>query len=164
MQSLPAEIGNLRNLQNLNLSYNQLQSLPAEIGNLINLKKLDLAINKLQSLPAEIGNLINLEKLDLYFNELCGLPNTILLIKKSLLIGTSSYDFNNIFFQNEILIFTYLKKGITNLPFNTKEIWLKKDINEHPLIYLEDINEYGLIKDIKECKFKLPFDCKIIYF
>ena len=53
ISSLPAEIGNLINLQELCLSYNQLSLLPAEIGNLINLKELLLNHNQLSLLPAD---------------------------------------------------------------------------------------------------------------
>lgn len=55
--SLPAEIGNLSNLNYLSLSYNQLGQLSPEIGNLSSLEGLDLAHNQLSSLPSEIGNL-----------------------------------------------------------------------------------------------------------
>ena len=47
---LPAEIGNLTNLQRLYLDGNALSSLPSEIGNLTNLQWLDLGGNALSSL------------------------------------------------------------------------------------------------------------------
>ena len=53
------------NKKKLFLSYNQLQSLPAEIGNLRNLQYLYLYNNKLQSLPSEFLNI----KEKLIFNE-----------------------------------------------------------------------------------------------
>ena len=53
---LPPEIGNLTNLQKLELEYNQLTSLPPEIGNLTNLQQLSVSDNQLTSLPSEIGN------------------------------------------------------------------------------------------------------------
>ena len=46
LTSLPVEIGNLVNLQHLNLENNQLTSLPVEIGNLVNLQQLYLGINQ----------------------------------------------------------------------------------------------------------------------
>ena len=49
------------NLKKLSLQDNKLQSLPTEIGNLRNLQQLYLSNNQIQSLPAEIGNLINLQ-------------------------------------------------------------------------------------------------------
>ena len=63
LTSLPKEIGNLVNLRELDLNYNQLTSLPKEIGSLVNLEELYLDFNQLTSLPKEIGNLINLRKI-----------------------------------------------------------------------------------------------------
>ncbi len=75
--SLPAEIGNLFHLNSLILAVNELTNLPAEIGNLANLEILDLEFNGLSSLPAEIGGLTNLENLNLRYNGLTSLPNSI---------------------------------------------------------------------------------------
>jgi len=57
---LPAEIGQLANLQTLKLSHNQLTSLPESIGQLTNLQSLELSQNELTSLPDSIGQLTNL--------------------------------------------------------------------------------------------------------
>jgi Leucine-rich repeat (LRR) protein len=54
--------------------YKHLIKLPAEIGNLINLEILSLINNNLTSLPAEIGNLFNLQQLNLCYNQLTSLP------------------------------------------------------------------------------------------
>lgn len=54
---LPPEIGQLHQLQLLNLEKNELSSLPAEIGQLQQLQKLFLGKNQLKSLPPEIGQL-----------------------------------------------------------------------------------------------------------
>jgi len=64
--SIPSEIGNLTNLEELIL-HQQLQSpdsILSEIVKLTKLKKLDLILNnqKLTEIPPEIGNLINLEE------------------------------------------------------------------------------------------------------
>ena len=58
--AVPAEIGQLTSLRQLNLDGNQLTSLPAEIGQLTSLTRLDLHGNQLTSLPAEIGQLTSL--------------------------------------------------------------------------------------------------------
>jgi len=72
--SIPAELGNLTNLQELSLYYNQLtDSIPAELGNLTNLRELSLYYNQLTgSIPAELGNLTNLQELYLDGNQLTG--------------------------------------------------------------------------------------------
>ena len=80
MGSIPPEIGNLTNLEKLDLRINQLTgSIPPEIGNLTNLTLLDLSENQLTgSIPPEIGNLTNLEYLLLHSNQLTGkIPKSI---------------------------------------------------------------------------------------
>ena len=71
---IPPQIGNLTNLQVLDLRSNQLSgSIPPEIGNLTNLQRLDLGSNRLSgSIPSEIGNLRDLRVLDLWVNRLSG--------------------------------------------------------------------------------------------
>jgi hypothetical protein len=72
--TLPPEIGNLYNLEHLELYDNNLSSIPPEIGNLYNLQQLYLSGNNLTSVPYEIGNLHNLTSLDLSFNDLTDIP------------------------------------------------------------------------------------------
>jgi Leucine-rich repeat (LRR) protein len=67
-KSLPSEVGQLTNLTELDLDYNELTSLPPEIGQLINLTELDLRGNELTSLPLEITQLTQLKRLDLKHN------------------------------------------------------------------------------------------------
>jgi hypothetical protein len=71
---IPSELGNLNNLQELYMFTNQLSgSIPLELGNLRNLKSMSLVENELTgSLPPELGNLSNLESLYLQFNQLTG--------------------------------------------------------------------------------------------
>jgi Leucine-rich repeat (LRR) protein len=78
--TLPSQIGQLINLQTLDVSNNELTgSLPTEIGQLINLQTLDAYGNQLTgSLPTEIGELANLQYFDVSWNQLTGsLPTQI---------------------------------------------------------------------------------------
>lgn len=65
---LPPDIGHMRALTVLDLSFNDLDSLPAEIGMLTHLKKLLLYGNNLRDLPFEIGSLFKLEVLGVVGN------------------------------------------------------------------------------------------------
>ncbi|QKQ73750.1 COR domain-containing protein [Nostoc sp. TCL240-02] len=75
LTTLPAEIGQLTDLQTLNLRSNQLSSLPPEFGQLTNLQTLNLDSNRLSSLPPEFGQLTNLQSLHLDLNQLSSLPS-----------------------------------------------------------------------------------------
>jgi Leucine-rich repeat (LRR) protein len=71
---IPPETVSLTKLQTLNFSDNQLSgSIPSEIGNLTSLNYLDLGYNQLEGkIPSEIWNLKNLEELLLSQNQLTG--------------------------------------------------------------------------------------------
>ena len=72
--SIPAELGNLPNLEWLLLESNQLSGeIPPELGNLSNLESLRLGSNQLTGeIPPELGNLSSLQSLSLYSNKLSG--------------------------------------------------------------------------------------------
>ena len=90
--SIPAALGNLSNLEELNLSFNPLSGeIPKELGNLFNLKTLWLVGNPLSmpvnqlsgALPSELGNLTKLEVLILNYNQLSGaLPQSLTRLTK----------------------------------------------------------------------------------
>ena len=72
--NIPGELGDLSNLRLLNLLSNQLTgNIPGELGNLSSLQGLSLASNQLTgSIPSELGDLSNLQGLDLARNQLTG--------------------------------------------------------------------------------------------
>ena len=74
---MPVEIGQLSNLQSLNLSYNQLSQLPTELVQLSSLQSLNLSWTQLSQIPTEIGELANLQSLSLSGNKLSHLPTEI---------------------------------------------------------------------------------------
>jgi hypothetical protein len=59
-------------------------------------------------------------------------------------MNESSYQINNLNMDAQILIFSYLKKKLINLPISLKEIWIK---NGNPNI-----------------EHKLPFNCELKYY
>ncbi|XP_020211093.1 probable leucine-rich repeat receptor-like protein kinase At1g35710 [Cajanus cajan] len=72
--TIPPEIGNLRKLTHLDLSYNYLQGeIPPSLGNLIKLESLTIYSNNIQgSIPRELLFLQNLNELDLSYNYISG--------------------------------------------------------------------------------------------
>jgi C-terminal of Roc, COR, domain/Ras of Complex, Roc, domain of DAPkinase/Leucine rich repeat len=74
---LPESLGQLSNLQKLELSSNQLKTLPESLGQLSNLQKLNLSSNPLMTLPESLGQLSNLQELYLYNNQLIMLPESL---------------------------------------------------------------------------------------
>ena len=73
-RSIPPELGNLADLQVLDLGNNRLSgSIPKELGNLANLQMLRLYNNRLSGeIPPELGNLVNLHTLYLNWNKFTG--------------------------------------------------------------------------------------------
>ena len=71
---IPPELGNLSNLQSLNLWGNQLTGeIPTELGSLSNLRSLYLEGNQLTgAIPNELENLADLRSLNLWGNQLTG--------------------------------------------------------------------------------------------
>ena len=72
--TIPSELGNLVNLRELSLGGHQLTGrIPVELGNLVNLRALNLGDNQLTGgIPAELGSLANLRELYLNGNQLTG--------------------------------------------------------------------------------------------
>ncbi len=74
IETLPSNIGLLRNLQTLIADCNKLIELPVSIGSCMQLRLLSLAENQLKVLPDEIGRLSSLKVLNLNSNLISYLP------------------------------------------------------------------------------------------
>ncbi|ATB43525.1 hypothetical protein CYFUS_009005 [Cystobacter fuscus] len=82
LKQLPGELGQLRKLKKLDLSFNrELRSLPPEVGQLQELESLNLKNTGLTSLPEELGRLERLTFLDLQATELKSLPACLFQMK-----------------------------------------------------------------------------------
>ena len=82
LTTLPDFLGQLRRLQLLNLSENEVTVLPESICNLTNLKVLNLTRNRLKVLPNNINKLKSLGILALGGNDLLKLPESLTKLKK----------------------------------------------------------------------------------
>jgi len=72
--TIPVEIGNFSNLDDLNLTNNPLSgSIPPEIGNLTNLRVFRCWDNQLTgNIPPELGQCVNLETLQIFATQISG--------------------------------------------------------------------------------------------
>ena len=77
LKNLPDSMGEISNLEILDLSHNFLEILPSTLGQLQNLKVLDLSHNLIKSLPTEIGNCAKLSSLIAVKNLICTLPKSL---------------------------------------------------------------------------------------
>lgn len=74
VNEIPAEIGNLANLEELYLEGKDISVVPPTIGNLQKLTHLAISKTNISTLPPEIGKLKNLISLDLSQNKLASFP------------------------------------------------------------------------------------------
>jgi hypothetical protein len=82
LREVPDSIGELKNLDHLELAGNQLTELPVSIGNLTKLDIIGLSNNHFETLPASFGNLASLEWLPLGYNQLRVLPESLVELAK----------------------------------------------------------------------------------
>lgn len=79
LTTLGAEVVSaLRELRKLNLSHNQLPALPAQLGALAHLEELDVSFNRLAHLPDSFSCLNHLRTLDVDHNQLTAFPQQLL--------------------------------------------------------------------------------------
>ena len=81
---LPPEIGHLKNLEELDISFNKLKTLPSEISSLVALRHLRAENNKLAELPSGLACLPNLNSIDVAHNKLTSLESLQLASMTSL--------------------------------------------------------------------------------
>ena len=80
--ALPMSVGELKNLQSLDLHRTGITFLPDSIGNLSNLRTITLEDSPISTLPDSIGKLSNLVEIHAYGSSLAALPDTIGNLKK----------------------------------------------------------------------------------
>jgi len=103
--TIPENIGKLKKLEILDVSYNNLISLPKAIGDLESLKFLYLNYNLITSIPDEIGNLKNLIHTNLSHNEIINIPSSLGNLE----------NLEELYLESN-LIDDYLPESLNNLP------------------------------------------------
>ncbi|HEV2803623.1 MAG TPA: COR domain-containing protein [Chthoniobacterales bacterium] len=90
LTALPESLSQLTQLQSLNLSSNQLTALPKSLSELTQLQSLDLSRNQLTIVPKSLGELTQLQTLDLSNNQLTVLPESLGQLTKLQTLNLSS--------------------------------------------------------------------------
>lgn len=134
ISSLPDDINLLRNLSILVLTSNNLKSLPNNIGDLSNLFMLVLDYNELESLPDSIGNLENLQILILNDNNLKSLPESLgeLQLLDTLVLYRNNFTKipDSIGNLSSLMIFSISENNLIDVPeekFNLLNTFLSLD-------------------------------------
>ena len=77
VKTLPGTIGNLQNLEELDLGRNRIKSIPSQIASLQKLRRLALDYNEIHELPSFVGSLKNLQELSVCGNGGIKLPKSL---------------------------------------------------------------------------------------
>lgn len=93
LTTLPESLGNIQNLQYLDVKNNRLTVMPDAISRLINSIFLDLSNNQITKLSDTIGNLIKLKFLNLNHNKLESLPQSVAQLKSLKFLNLNSNAF-----------------------------------------------------------------------
>ncbi|MCU0667682.1 MAG: ATP-binding protein, partial [Patescibacteria group bacterium] len=142
LENLPPEIGQLHNLQALFLGCNRLAALPPEIGGLVNLQLLYVMCNyRLENLPGEIGQLRNLQTLNLKSNNLKALPTEFWQLKNLQNLSLSNNQFKTL--SSEIGQLTKLQKSLVDKAYESNERQLDT-INEMLFVARADAGELNI--------------------
>ncbi|XP_047459292.1 leucine-rich repeat-containing protein 18 [Mugil cephalus] len=152
IQKLPDNIGNFQSLRWLDLHSNKIESVPESIGNLVGLTHLNLSNNRLTSmgLPSTLGSLTSLKTLNLGMNQLDALPHTMATLHSLQELGL----FDNLF----ITLPEFVKVLRSHSKVNVKRnpIWYAQGDGQSKSELEEDlylVHESSLCKTcLKRCK------------
>lgn len=130
--NIPKEIGNLINLQSLQLFSNEIDKIPIEISNLSNLRDLFLGQNYITEIPIEIFNLPSLQFLWLEGNQINTIPKEI----------SASSNLQTLYLNDNYI--SEIPKEISNLS-NLRTLWLQ---NNQITTIPKEISNLSNLKDL----------------
>src|ERR1022692_484455 len=96
LTELPESLGQLTQLQSLDLSNNQLTMLPEWLCQLTQLQSLNLSRNQFKAVPESLGRLAQLQSLDLSDNQLATLPEWLCQLTQLQSLNLSKNQFKGV--------------------------------------------------------------------
>jgi Leucine-rich repeat (LRR) protein len=154
--TLPEIVSKMTNLQELNLSMNSLSKL-SEIGNLRQLQVLNIGMNKFTTFPIEITSYTNLKVLDLWWNDIQTLPDEFFNNNTQLeeLNMTSMFEFDFRTNLSKIHSFKRLKRlnlGNNQIPELTIQFDRLENLEVFSYISQDTIDLSKLCVELAKCK------------
>jgi Leucine-rich repeat (LRR) protein len=154
--TLPEIVSKMTNLQELNLSMNSLSKL-SEIGNLRQLQVLNIGMNKFTTFPIEITSYTNLKVLDLWWNDIQTLPDEFFNNNTQLeeLNMTSMFEFDFRTNLSKIHSFKRLKRlnlGNNQIPELTIQFDRLENLEVFAYIGQDTIDLSKLCVELAKCK------------
>jgi len=148
LTDLPESLGQLTQLQSLNLSNNRLTALPECLDQLTQLQSLNLTGNQLTALPEWLGHLTRLQELSLGNNKLAEAPPVLQAFKNLRILRLYRNDLRNvpdwIGQLRSLELLDLGANGLKSLPeaigdlSNLKTLWLHEGNQGNPLGRLPD--------------------------
>lgn len=155
-KKLPESIGELTELEYLNLKLTQVDKLPVSIGNLTKLKYLYASSIPLTSLPENIGCCESLVILDLHSTKITKIPDSITNIKslKSLDLGYTKITAlpENIGALNSLVRLDLFGLDLKRLPASTKNLAKLEFLNVYDNYHLNEEYKNWFKKEVYQCK------------
>lgn len=146
LEKLPESIGELKELEYINVNLTPLKNIPESIGNLKNLKYLYAAATSIAAVPESIGNCESLIILDLHSTKITMIPDSVTKLKnlKSLDLGYTKITSlpENIGALSQLVRLDLFGLDIRRLPQSTKNL-----VN---LQYLNVYDNYNLNEEYKQ--------------
>ncbi len=155
LKKLPENIGDLQELETIDVSLTQMESLPESIGKLKKLKYLDASSTNITTVPESIGNCESLVFLDLHSTDITEIPDGVTKLKKlkSLDLGYTKITAlpEDIGALSELVRLDLFGLDLRHLPQSAK--------NLTKLAYLNVYDNYNLDEEYKQWFLNKCYEC-----